>query len=236
MVRRSHGSDVSRDAVVAVVEALPREPLEGADEWTPEEALKRVNAMLDSSRIQGYQLLSRDYDVGTAGEYRLSALATILAGMTQAPECAVGPDALLLDIGSGIGRPSFTARLKFGFPRVIGVEIVAPQAAIAQWVADRHGVDGIEFRAGDVKTVGIPPAATHVYAFSQGFPAALVAWLATQLNAHTGWRVLATCHTPKQWDEAGLLFDDDRTITLTGLSMVGSGCRYAMYVLYPPPR
>jgi hypothetical protein len=194
--------------------------------------LQALSRHLNGDAPQCLQLLSGSLDLGTPGEYTLGSLLKLMAFVRA--EAPPGADDVFCDVGSGLGRPVFAAVLSGTFHQAVGVEIVAQQVAAARRTAAAFGVPRVEFLHLDASKTRPPFDATHLYVFSQGFDGRLLRGVAAQLNAHRTWVHLFTATPPERWAAAGLRFDSGGgggQRVLTGMTMVGSGRAYCMYVI-----
>src|SRR5881628_259194 len=82
-------------------------------------------------------------------------LALRMAAATQ-----IGDGQRVLDVGCGIGDPTLQVAVLVGpHGRVLGVDLVEEMLATARERATALGLAHVEFRAGDVATIELPPAA-----------------------------------------------------------------------------
>ena len=155
-------------------------------------------------------------------------------GVSPLPELAAlraadgGGGGRLLDIGSGAGKVVFTAVLTGGYDSAVGIECNGNREQCT-WLAARFAVPRVSFFRGDAGD-WLPPGATHLYSFNKTFPPADLRRIAAQLNRYASWRVMVSSLDARAWVAHGLRGVEDAA-PLYGLGMVGSGCRYAMYVI-----
>src|SRR5436305_13924396 len=82
-------------------------------------------------------------------------LALRMATATQ-----IGDGQRVLDVGCGIGDPTLQVAVLVGpHGRVLGIDLVDDMIATARERATALGLAHVEFRAGDVATTQLPPAA-----------------------------------------------------------------------------
>src|SRR5439155_26195999 len=73
---------------------------------------------------------------------------------------AIGPGQRVLDVGCGIGDPTLQVAVRVGpHGRVLGIDLVDDMIATARERATALGLAHVEFRAGDVAAIELPPAA-----------------------------------------------------------------------------
>jgi SAM-dependent methyltransferase len=82
-------------------------------------------------------------------------LALRMAAVTQ-----IGDGQRVLDVGCGIGDPTLQVAVLVGpHGRVLGVDLVEDMLATARERAAALGLGHVEFRAGDIATIDLPPHA-----------------------------------------------------------------------------
>ena len=82
----------------------------------------------------------------------------------------VGPDDVLLDVGSGMGRVVLQAAIDYPFGRVRGIEVSSELHAVAtdniRRNAQRFGATEVELECGDAVATAVPDDVTVVYLFN----------------------------------------------------------------------
>jgi hypothetical protein len=125
------------------------------------EALERRARIRTHGRIDLHEL-------GVAGRHRVHyEPSPWLALRRVLPRREVGPDDVLIDLGSGKGRIVYQAAKRYDLGRVIGVELSAELTAAARAnLAGRHGAlrcADIELVTADVLDYDLPDDVTIVY-------------------------------------------------------------------------
>ncbi len=85
--------------------------------------------------------------------YHASGVASILDALALAE---VGPEDVVVDLGSGLGKVTLLARLLTG-ATVRGIELQAPLVERARAIAARHGID-VTYVHGDARTADLRDA------------------------------------------------------------------------------
>src|SRR5437773_2300385 len=99
----------------------------------------------------------------------------------------IGDGKRVLDVGCGIGDPTLQVAVLVGpHGRVLGIDLVDDMIATARERATALGLAHVEFRAGDVAAIELPPAA---------YDAVLARWsviyLADDAGASSTWPMSA---------------------------------------------
>ena len=149
------------------------------------------------------------------GELTAPSVARLLDEL--ATRHALGPDSVLLDVGSGRGLPNLVAAQRTG---CVSLGIESEEARWGQSMhnlvavldaaeADEHDDDSasahspllrtrVGFVHGDVTRARTLDPATHVYMFDTGFPTATLAWLAELFNRSATARALVSFQPPRR--------------------------------------
>lgn len=85
--------------------------------------------------------------------------------------CPLTPSSVLVDVGSGYGRFALYAALTTPCRGVVGIELNACRHAVAEKMRREQAgrAPHLHFRAGDVRHLGLPDQATHLYMCSTCF-------------------------------------------------------------------
>ena len=115
--------------------------------------------------------LVRLEEFGLADEHRVDHIPSFWRTLPRVlPKSEVGPDDVLIDLGSGMGRAVVLAAKRYPFRRIIGVEIATELHEIAKRNVERNRrrlrCRQIELVNADVLDYAIPDDVTVVYLYN----------------------------------------------------------------------
>jgi hypothetical protein len=204
---------------------------EGVDSLHFDDDGARLKAIIAYLNHPDRQILveRKSMEDGYPGEYTVGAYHVMMEFFATHCGASAAEGSVLLDIGSGAGKPVFVAALCGHFARAMGIEI-NHNKNMCTWLALQFGVDNASFYRGDAGS-WLPEGATHIYSFNKTFPQKELKRIAARLNEYPTWRYMVTSYPASVWSGEHGLEDVEDVATLTQLSMAGSGRQYAMYVI-----
>lgn len=158
----------------------------------------------------------------------------------------LGPDANLVDVGAGLGRPLLHAAVTKGLRGVWGVELDAIKcmkaAAFLEKTAQQAVARGLAppdiavpaIRCAPIEAVSTLEPATHAYSFWEGMPAGARAAFGRLWSASTTLQAVTVVQRAMRQDPVAVMaaygFGPLRLVTRCRVTMSGSGRAFQAYV------